>query len=79
MARTLGELTVEEFEELVERTIDNPFEVWLTQLMHASDVVSDEKGDGFRPEFAASLRRCLEQAGLGKATAVRTMGDEARP
>jgi len=62
MARTLAELTVKEFQELVERTVDRRFEVWLTQLMDSFEGVSDENDDEFRPEFAASLRRSLEQA-----------------
>jgi len=68
MARNLGELTAEEFEELVERTIDRRFEVWLTQLMDAFEGLSDENGDELRPEFAASLRRSLEQARSGQGT-----------
>jgi hypothetical protein len=68
MARNLGELTAEEFEELVERTIDKRFEVWLTQLMDAFEGLSDENGDELRPEFAASLRRSLEQARSGEGT-----------
>ncbi len=68
MARNLGELTAEEFEELVERTIDRRFEVWLTQLMDAFEGLSDENGDELRPEVAASLRRSLEQARSGEGT-----------
>jgi hypothetical protein len=62
MARNLGELTAEEFEELVERTIDKRFEVWLTQLTDAFEGLSGDNGDELRPGFAASLRRSLEQA-----------------
>jgi hypothetical protein len=35
MERALEMLSTEEFEELVERTIDRRLEVWLTQLMDA--------------------------------------------
>jgi len=35
MERALETLSTEEFEELVERTIDRRFEVWLTQLTDA--------------------------------------------
>ena len=72
MARTLGELTVEVFEELVERTVDRRFEVWLTQLMDSFEGVSDESGDELRPEFAASLRRSLEQARVGEGVDLGT-------
>jgi hypothetical protein len=78
MAKSLSELTAEEFEELVERTIDKRFEVWLTQLMDAFEVVSDENGDEFRPEFAASLRRSLEQARSGVGTPLNTFRSELR-
>jgi hypothetical protein len=68
MARNLGELTAEEFEELVERAIDRRFEVWVTQLMDAFEGLSDDNGDELRPGFAASLRRSLEQARSGEVT-----------
>jgi hypothetical protein len=68
MARNLGELTAKEFEELVERAIDRRFEVWLTQLMDAFEGLTDENGDELRPDFAASLRRSLEQARSGEGT-----------
>jgi hypothetical protein len=35
MERALAALSAEEFEQLVERTIDRRLEVWLTQLMDA--------------------------------------------
>lgn len=35
MERALGALSTEEFEALVERTIDKRLKVWLTQLMEA--------------------------------------------
>jgi len=76
MAKSLSELTAEEFEELVERTIDKRFEVWLTQLMDAFEGVSDENGDELRPEFAASLRRSLEQARSGVGTPLNTFRSE---
>lgn len=72
MSGTLGDLTVEEFKVLVQRTIDRRFEVWLTQLMDAFDGLSDETGGELRPEFTASLRRSLEQAGAGEGIALET-------
>jgi hypothetical protein len=76
MAKNLGELTAEEFEELVERTIDKRFEVWLTQLMDAFEGLSDENGDELRPEFAASLSRSLEQARSGEGSPLNTIRPE---
>ena len=61
MERALGTLSAKEFEELVERTIDRRFEVWLTQLMDALTGWQDEESAELQPEFAASLRRSLEQ------------------
>jgi hypothetical protein len=68
VSSTLAELTLEEFEELIGRVINKRFEVWLTQLMDAFEGLSDEEGDEFRTEFAASLRRSLEQAVSGQGT-----------
>jgi hypothetical protein len=76
MAKSLSELTAEEFEELVERTIDKRFEVWLTQLMDAFEGVSDENGDELRPGFAVSLRRSLEQARSGTGTPLNAFRGE---
>ena len=45
---------VDEFGELLERTIDKRFGVWLTQMMDALEGVSDEDGEELRTEFAGS-------------------------
>jgi hypothetical protein len=76
MAKSMGELTAEEFEELVERAIDRRFEVWLTQLMDALEGLGDENVDELRPEFAASLRRSLEQATAGEGTTLNELRHE---
>ena len=68
MSRNLRESATEESEELVGRTIDRRFEVWLTQLMDDLEGTSDESGGELRAEFAASLRRSLEQASAGEGT-----------
>ena len=62
IARTLAELTIEEFHELLERSTDRRFEVWLTRLIDTFEGPSDENRGECRPEFAASLRRSPEQA-----------------
>ena len=72
MAKSLSELTAEEFEELVERTIDKRFGVWLTQVMDALEGLSDENGEELYPDFAASLRQSLGQANSGQGTTVKT-------
>jgi hypothetical protein len=43
MEKTLGELSTKEFEQLVERTIDRRFEVWLTQLADALTGLREEE------------------------------------
>jgi uncharacterized protein YbjT (DUF2867 family) len=76
MAKSLSELTAEEFEELLARTIDKRFGVWLTRMMDAFEGVSDENGDELRPGFAASLRRSLEQARSGTGTPLNAFRGE---
>ncbi len=70
VSRTLAELTLEEFEELVERTIGRRFEVWLTQLVDALGPLTDHDVDKFRPESAASLWRPLKQVRSGDGMAL---------
>ena len=72
MEKTLTELSTREFEELVERTIDRRLEVWLTQVLDALTGLPEEEHAELRPEFAASLRRALEQARLGEGIDVKT-------
>ena len=72
MEKTMGTLSTEEFEELVERTIDRRLEVWLTQLTDALVGIPDEESRPLRPEFAASLRRALEQARSGQGVDLDT-------
>jgi len=62
MEKTLVELSTEEFEEIVERTIDKRLQVWLAQLMDALLSLPEEDNAELQPEFAASLRLSLEQA-----------------
>ena len=72
MERTLGALSAEEFEELVERTIDKRLEVWLIQLTDALIGWQEDESAELRPDFAASLRRSLEQARLGESIDLET-------
>jgi hypothetical protein len=72
MERTLGALSAEEFEELVERTIDRRLEVWFIQLTDALIGWQEDESAELRPEFAASLRRSLEQARLGESIDLET-------
>jgi hypothetical protein len=76
MGKALGALSAKEFEELVERTIDRRLEVWLTQLMDAFIGLQDEEDAELQPEFAASLRRALEQACSGEGMDLKTFRDQ---
>ncbi len=62
MGKTVGELTTEEFEELVERAIDKRLEVWLTQVVDALAGPREEDEAELQPDFAASLEKALQQA-----------------
>ena len=76
MEKTLGALSAKEFEELVERTIDRRLEVWLTQLVDAWIGWQEEESAEFEPEFAASLRRALEQARSGDGIDLKSFRDQ---
>jgi len=76
MERALETLATREFEKLVERTIDRRFEVWLTQLMDALLGSEEEERAELQPEFAASLRRSLEQARLGEGIDLQTFREQ---
>ena len=76
MEKALGALSTEEFEELVERTTDRRLEVWLTQLMDALVGWQAEDSTELQPEFAASLRRSLEQARSGEGIALTTFREQ---
>ena len=76
MEKALEALSAREFEELVERTIDRRLEVWLTQLMDAFIGLQDEDNAELQPEFAASLRRALEQARSGEGVDLKTFRDQ---
>lgn len=76
MEKTLVEMSAREFEELVERTIDRRINVWFTQLMDALTGSQEEEGAEFQHEFAASLRRALEQARSGEGIDLKTFRDQ---
>lgn len=76
METALGTLSTEEFEELVEHAIDRRLEVWLTQLTDALMGLQDEENADLRSEFAASLRRSLEQARSGEGIDLQTFREQ---
>lgn len=65
MNKTLGQLTSNEFEPLVERVVDKRLEVWMTQLMDALASI-EEPSSELRPEFAETLRKAIKQSQAGE-------------
>ena len=76
MEKTLVELSTEEFEEIIERTIDKRLQVWLTQLMDALLNLSEEEDAKLQPDFAASLRRSIEQARSGEGVDLKAFREQ---
>ncbi len=68
-------LTKQELKDLVERTIDRRMAVWLAQLTDALVGVSEQELP-LQPEFAASLRRSLEQARSGEGVDLATFREQ---
>lgn len=61
MEKALVDLSTKDLKELIERTIDERLEVWLTQLVDAW-MGLEEEDEELQAEFAASLKQALEQA-----------------
>ena len=76
MEKSLGTLSAKEFEQLVERTIDRRFEVWLTQLTDALIDLPEEETAELQPKFAASLKRSLDQARSGEGIDLKTFREQ---
>ena len=76
MEKALGELSVDEFEGLVEHAIDRRLQVWLTQLMDAMIGFQDEENAELQSAFAVSLRRSLEQARSGEGVDLKTFREQ---
>lgn len=66
MNKTLGQLTTDEFEMIVGRTVDKRLEVWMTQLLDAVANLDEKPNAEFQPDFVASLRRAIQQAQDGE-------------
>ena len=66
MAKSVGELSERESEELVGRVVDSRMQVWLDQFMDELRGLDDEDQAELRPEFAAGPRRAIEQARRGE-------------
>jgi hypothetical protein len=75
MQKTLSQLSTDEFEQLVERTIDKRFEVWFAQL---ADALTGSREDTapLKPELAESLRRALQQARAGEGVTLRSFREQ---
>ena len=68
-------LSKQELKELVEHTIDRRMEVWLVQLTDAL-IGTSEEDLPLQPEFAASLRRSLEQTRSGEGVSLNTFREQ---
>jgi hypothetical protein len=75
MEKALADLSTKEFEELVERTIDERLEVWLTQLVDAWTGL-EEEDEKLQAEFAASLKQALKQAALGEGVELQAFREQ---
>jgi len=71
MSVTLGELSVEQVENLIERAVDRRLQVWLDQVLDALSALSEKETSDLRPEFADALRRSIAQAQRGEGTELR--------
>jgi hypothetical protein len=76
MAKSLGEMTAQEFEELVGRVVDRRMQIWLDQFMDDLRGLDDEDQAEIRPEFAAGLRRAIEQARRGEVMDLDTFREQ---
>lgn len=72
MSTTLGELSVEQVERLIERTVDRRMQVWLDQVLDALSALGEEGTSDLRPEFAEALRRSIAQAQRGEGMDLHT-------
>lgn len=76
MQKTLSQLSTDEFEQLIERTIDKRFEVWFAQLADALSGAREEDTAELKPEFAESLRRALRQARSGEGVTLQSFREQ---
>ncbi|MBI5649179.1 MAG: hypothetical protein HZC40_01830 [Chloroflexi bacterium] len=76
MSIALKELSTEQVEQLIERTIDRRLQVWLEQVLDALTVADDEEKANLHPEFAESLRRSLAQARAGEGAELKSFREQ---
>ena len=76
MSTALQELSTEQVEQLIERTIDRRLQVWLEQVLDALTVSDDEDKSALRPEFTESLRRSLAQARAGEGMDLKSFREQ---
>jgi len=76
MSTTLQDLSTEQLEQLIERTIDRRLQVWLEQVLDALTVLDDEEKAVLRPEFAESLQRSIAQARAGEGIDLQSFREQ---
>jgi hypothetical protein len=77
MNKTLNQLSIDEFETLVERSVDRRLEVWMIQSMDALTSI-DEPASEFRPEFVKSLRESIKQYEAGEGIDLKSFRDKQK-
>ena len=76
MSIALKDLSAEQVEELIERTIDRRLSVWLEQVLDALTGSDDEDNSSLHAEFAESLRRSLVQARSGEGIDLKSFREQ---
>jgi hypothetical protein len=76
MSVALKDLSTEQLEQLIERTIDRRLQVWLEQLLDALTEIDEEDKAVLRPEFAESLRRSIAQARAGEGIDLQSFREQ---
>ncbi|MBA4379623.1 MAG: hypothetical protein C0393_02870 [Anaerolinea sp.] len=73
MNKTVAQLSTDEFEKVVERTMDRRLEVWMTQLMDALTGLQEDPTASLAPDFARSLERAMQQARAGEGVDLESL------
>lgn len=64
--QTLAELTVNEFENMLDSSMDKRLQVWWTQLADAIGGLQGDDDGAIQPEFSDSLKQAILQSQAGE-------------
>ena len=70
--KTLAELTVNEFKNILNSSMDKRLQVWWTQLADAIGGLRDDDNGAIQPEFSDSLKQAILQSQAGEGIDLRT-------